>query len=122
MATTNGTLVAGKAIVGQGGDGRQHGRSGLRAKVAAGVMALGCTAALVLGGVRVVDTARTPVQAQVAGPVTQAGGLDRQHFLEQNYWLPTAENGASLPPAALDWERVLFLEGNALPDGASLAP
>lgn len=122
MATKNGTPVAGKVIAGRGGNGGRHGRSGLRVQVAAGVMALGCAAVLALGGVRTADTEQIPAQANTAAPVAQADDLERQHFLEQNYWLPTAGNGASLAPAALDWERILFLEGNVMPDGAIPGP
>ena len=52
MATTGGNLVAGKAagkVASQGGNGN-NGRFGLKAKLAAGIAILGCTAALVLAG------------------------------------------------------------------------
>jgi hypothetical protein len=51
MATSN-NLVAGKAIDGQGGNSN-NGQFGLKAKLAVGVVALGCAAILVIGEGRI---------------------------------------------------------------------
>jgi hypothetical protein len=50
MATMRGNQAAGTASGGRCDDGRRGGRTALRAKLAAGVAALGCAAALALGG------------------------------------------------------------------------
>jgi hypothetical protein len=68
MATMSSNLVAGKAIGGQGGDGK--GRFALRAKLAAGVAILGCAGALAFGGLRA--TSETTSQAAVAPAVSRA--------------------------------------------------
>src|SRR4051794_40769976 len=76
MATTSSTLAAGKAIPGQGGNGK-HGRRGLRAKLAAGVVTLGCAAGLILGGLHVGDAARVQPRAATQGaPQTVAAPGD----------------------------------------------
>ncbi len=70
MATTSDNLAAGTAASGgRGGDGRDTGRRGLRARVAVGVATLGCVAALALGGLQARDAAR-PHQAVENGTGT----------------------------------------------------
>lgn len=103
MATTNGTLVAGKAI-GQGDKGND-GRFGLRAKLTAGVATLGCAAALAVGGLWVNDTAPARTQVAPAAPLSQVRSVDqreRQRFLEQNQ-LPER----TAPSADLDDPRTM---------------
>ena len=68
MATTSSTLVAGKALASQGGNGN-NGRYGLKAKLAAGVAILGCAAALAFGGLRAGEGAQSPA---VAPAITSA--------------------------------------------------
>ena len=65
MATTSSNLRAGKAATGQGGNGK-NGRYGLKAKLAAGVAALGCAAALVFGGVQLTHSAQADPAANAA--------------------------------------------------------
>src|SRR5829696_8883314 len=64
MTTTTSIRVAGKPSAGPGGDGTggHNGRFGLRAKLAAGVMILGCAAALALGVLRTEDAAQLQPQ------------------------------------------------------------
>ena len=72
MATTNSIRVAGKGRAGQGGDGGT-GRFGLKAKLTAAVVAVGCAAALAFGGLQVRDTAgRQPVAPPLAAPALAA--------------------------------------------------
>jgi hypothetical protein len=68
MATTSSNLVAGKAagkVASQGGNGN-NGRYGLKAKLAAGVAILGCTAALVFGGVRLGNSSQSDTAPNAA--------------------------------------------------------
>ena len=76
MTTTISIRVAGKPSAGQGGDGTggHNGRFGLRAKLAAGVMILGCAAALAFGVLRTEDTAQLQPQPTSPAPFAcQAG-------------------------------------------------
>ena len=111
MATTSGNLVAGTATAGQGGKG-SHGGRGWRAALAAGVVALGCAAALTLGGLRAGDGGR-PQAAGPAPAISQASGTGQQRFLERNLQLPSA---GAMSPVSSDRQR--FLELNELPASA----
>ena len=73
MTTTSSTLAAGKAIAGQGGNGKGGGRRGLRATLAAGVAILGCAAALTFGGLRAHDGAQTQPATSAATQQAPAG-------------------------------------------------
>ena len=113
MATTSGTLVAGKAAA-SGRDGGNGGRFDLRAKMALGAVTLGCAAALAFGGLHNGDAARRQPQAVPATVFTQTSGSDRQHFLASNLELPDG----TLPATTATFERQRFLEQNLyLPDG-----
>jgi hypothetical protein len=116
MATTSSTLAAGKAISGQGGNGN-HGRYGLKAKLAAGVAMLGCAAALAFGGLHSGERAQSPAMAP-ALTSSQADVRAQQLFLEQNLSLP--DGGATTPVAR---ERQRFLEVNTqLPSDGAASP
>ena len=117
MVTTSDNLVASTALVaGQGGDG-DGGRYGLKAKLAAGVVALGCAAALALGGLRAGESAQT-APAALAASFSQAVGVERQRFLAANTEFPDG----TLPAIAV--ERQQFLAWNAQPpdEAASVKP
>ena len=82
MATTSSTLAAGEADAERSGDGN-GGPVNLRAKLALGIVALGCAAALAFGGLQARDAART--LSQPAGPVVAGAeqGTDQVAWLEQ---------------------------------------
>ena len=74
MITTSGKHPAGKASAGQGSNGT-NGRFGLKTKLSAGVVTLGCAAALILGGLRMENAAQP--QPQIAPQATQlSAGTD----------------------------------------------
>jgi hypothetical protein len=75
MATTSSNLVAGKAISGQSGNGNNE-RSGLKAKLAAGVAILGCAAAVAFGGAKLTDHP-TPSAQSAAAPANVAHAQTR---------------------------------------------
>ncbi len=82
MATTSSTLVAGKALASQGGNG-DNGRFGLKAKLAAGIAVLGCAGALVFGGLKTADSATPQAQPAVApANVALAQALAGNGYLE----------------------------------------
>ena len=83
MATTNSGLVAGKVITGHGSNG--GGRRGLRTTLAAGVVILGCVAALTFGGLRMHSGAQTqpapsaaaqPAASVILSPIGRTGPAD----------------------------------------------
>lgn len=99
MATTSGTLVAGKAITGQGGDGGDK-RRGLWAKVAVSMAVLGCAAALTFGGLHAKNTAGSDTAAPVVpqasinhrlSPVGRTGPSDEYVRADFANALPIAE-------------------------------
>jgi hypothetical protein len=95
MVTTSSNLVAGKAIRGRGGDG--NGRSGLKAKLAAGVAILGCAGAIAFGGLRPERAApvQQPAVAPAAATLNTASdlGTDYDPYIlngSQRRYVPTA--------------------------------
>ena len=117
MATTSGNLLAGTAINGQGGGGKGGRQNGLMTKVAAGVAALGCAAALVFGGLRGGEEARTGAQSGPAVPISGVSDSHRRQFLAWNTDLPDG----TAPAAVISADRQHFLAWNVdLPGGAPL--
>ena len=96
MATTSGNLTM-----------RNGGRYGRRAKLLAGLAALGCAAALAFGGLRPSDTAQTPPAASALTAPAPASSSE-QRFLEWNLQFPTG----TLPGAIATQEQQRFLEQN----------
>lgn len=106
MATTSGNLTM-----------KNGGRYGRKAKLLAGLVALGCAAALAIGGPRLGDEARTPPAAGAQSAAAPAN-RSQQRFLERNLTLPTG----ALPGAVITRERQRFLEQNTCLPGACAAP
>lgn len=75
MATTSSNLTVGKSSAGQGSNG-SNGRFGLKSKLVTGMVILGCTAALLLGGLRARQAAQTPPQAAPQAVSLPAGTND----------------------------------------------
>ncbi len=84
MATTSSALPAGK-VASQGGN-RNNGRYGLKAKLVAGVVILGCAAALAFSGLRADQAQQSPAQA--AQPASNP------------YWVYTEDVAVDGDPAA----------------------
>jgi hypothetical protein len=110
MATTTSDLRTETASAAPGGTS-DGGRRGVKAKLVAGVVVLGCAAGLALGGLRAGHTA--PPRVSSAPPAVQVPAVDqheRQRFLEQNRWLPDG----TLPVTALPHAQQRFLELNTV--------
>ncbi len=96
MAATKHMLVMETTGKAQGGNGTDGGRFGLKAKLAVGLVTLGCAAALAFGGLYNGNAAQSQPAAQAAQPAATI--LDWEQ----------AERGQvapSLAVATLDWEQ-----------------